>query len=335
MLKLHEDDEPRRRGATTAERPTGLDRSGFVTWWAVVGVLVAILALQTWVRWILSGTEFTPVPIIGPDVYPTWRLVILRVTEVLSIVEMSALLWLVVIRPRLRDGHFGLDAKITIGLLIGSVTDGVLNMHEYLFAWNQHSVNLGSWASFLPLASPDHQSRYAEALIWGIPQYTYYCITVAMVACVVIRRRRAKNPDLSNAKALAGVFGAALIFDFVLENFFIRVDHAYAFAKTPSQLTIFDGSQYQFPLYESVFVAALGVAFTALRLSAVDSPDGLSFVERGVTRLPAAWREPARWFAVIGFCVTCLFVLYHLPLNWFGLNGDSLADLPSYMLPAD
>ena len=311
------------------------DRTGVVAIWAIAGALAVTLAVQTWARWILSDTEFSAAPILGPDSFPTWRLVILRVTEVLSVVEMSALIWFVYLVPKIRTGRFGLDAKITTGLLIGSVTDGILNMHEYLFAWNAHSINLGSWAAFLPLASPDHQSRYAEALIWGIPQYTYYRITVAMVACAVIKRRRLVDPGLSNAKAYTGVFVAALVFDFVLENFFIRVDHAYAFAKTPSVLTIFDGSQYQFPLYESLFVAFLGVAFTALRLSAIDDPDGLSFVERGCHRLPVALQGPARWFAVIGFCVTMLFVLYHLPLNWLGLNGDSFADLPSYMLPGD
>lgn len=156
-----------------------------------------------------------------------------------------------------------------------------------------------------------------------------------MFSCAMIRRRRLKNPALSNARAYTAVFLGALVFDFVLENCFIRVLHAYAFAKTPAELTLFDGSQYQFPLYESLFVAFLGVAFTALRLGAMDDPEGLSLVERGAHRLRPALREPARWFAVIGFCVTCLFVLYHLPLNWLGVNGASLADLPSYMLPGD
>jgi hypothetical protein len=80
-------------------------------------------------------------------------------------------------------------------------------------------------------------------------------------------------------------------------------------------------------------VALLGVLFTGLRLSAVDAPDGLSYVERGFHRLRPSLRGPARWFAVVGWAITTLFVVYHLPFQFFGLNGNSVADLPSYMMP--
>jgi hypothetical protein len=82
-------------------------------------------------------------------------------------------------------------------------------------------------------------------------------------------------------------------------------------------------------------VALLGVFFTGLRLSALDSPDGLSYVERGVGRLRPRLREPVRWLAVIGWAMLTLIVVYHLPFQFFGLSGDSMADLPSYMLPGD
>src|SRR5215203_5662434 len=55
------------------------DRGGFVGWWAVVGVLLAALAASIWIRWVASGTEFDPAPVLGPDDIPTWNLVVLRV----------------------------------------------------------------------------------------------------------------------------------------------------------------------------------------------------------------------------------------------------------------
>jgi hypothetical protein len=36
---------------------------------------------------------------------------------------------------------------------------------------------------------------------------------------------------------------------------------------------------------------------------------------------------------VVGASMAALILIYHLPFNWFGLIGDSVADLPSYMLP--
>lgn len=314
---------------------TETDRSGMIGWWAVIGALLTALTLSIWGRWIFSATEFSPAPILGPDEIPTWNLVVLRIEEALSFFEMAALFAFAVVLPLRRYGRLGVDAKIALGCLIGSVTDGVLNMHSYLFAWNANSVNMGSWASFVPTASPDHQSRYAEALLWGIPMYTYFCIGVAIYGCKFILRMRAKNPGFSNARGFAYVFGMACVFDFVVENLVIRLGHGYAFARTPSSITFNAGSQFQFPLYEMVCVALLGVMFTALRLSAIDSKDGLTYVERGVHRLRPGLQEPARWLAIIGWCVTTLFVVYHLPFQFFGLTGDSVADLPSYMLPGD
>ncbi|WP_354698881.1 hypothetical protein DSM112329_04579 [Paraconexibacter sp. AEG42_29] len=307
---------------------------GMVGAWAVLGALLVGLTLSIWVRWVTSGTEFDPAPILGPDKVPTWNLVVLRIEEALSFLEMAALFAFAVYFPLKRFGKLGLDAKIALGCLIGSVTDGVLNMHDYLFAWNANSVNMGSWASFVPTASPDHKSRYAEALIWGIPMYTYFCIGVAIYATKWIVRWR-RDRGWSNARCYGVVFAIALVFDFVVENLVIRLGHGYAFARTPSALTINAGSQFQFPVYEMVSVALLGCLFTGLRLSAIDSPDGLSYVERGFHRLRPALQAPARWLAVIGWCVTTLFVVYHLPFQFFGLTGDSVADLPSYMLPGD
>ena len=301
--------------------------------WGGVGVLAAALAATIWTRWILSDSEFRPAPVRGPDQLPTWNLVVLRLEEALSFVEMAVLFAFAIVLPRRRFGRLGLDAKIMVGCLVGSVTDGVLNMHDYLFAWNAHSVNMGSWASFIPTASPGHRSRYAEALIWGIPMYTYFCIGVAIFSTRLIVRMRTRNAAVSNATCFGMVFLLACAFDLVVENLVIRLGHGYAFARTPRLLTLNAGSQFQFPLYEVVSVGLLGVLFTGLRLSAIDSTDGLSYVERGWSRLPRALQQPARWFAVIGWCVLTLLVVYHLPFQFFGLTGDSPADLPSYMLP--
>lgn len=319
---------PRRRKPA---RP--VDRSGAILVWAPIGLLLAGMAVAVWIQWIASGSEFGAVPVLGPDTLPEWRLVLLRITEGLSVLEMALLIYFVAVLPIRRDGRLGLDAKIALGCFIGCVSDGFLNGQEYLFAFNQESVDLGSWSSFMPFADPDHQSRYAEALLWGTPMYTYYCIGVAFVGTAIVRRLRARRPDISNAAALAVVFAGAFVFDFISENLIIRLDHGYSFVNTPAGLTLWDGSQYQFPIYESVFVASLGVFFTYLRLSGMDSPDGRSWPERGVHRLPPRLQGPASWFAVIGASMAALFLIYHLPFNWLGMIGDSAAELPSYMLP--
>ena len=132
---------------------------------------------------------------------------------------------------------------------------------------------------------------------------------------------------------LSLVFVAEFAFDFLMENVVIRLTHAYAYAQTYGPLTLWAGSQFQFPIYESLLVAALSLLFTWARLQAVQASDGLSPVERGYRRWPRVLWPAVRLFAVIGFCAAAIVCVYHLPLSWFNMMGESTADLPSYMLP--
>jgi hypothetical protein len=311
--------------------PVQARRSGAVGAWALLGLLCIVITGQTWVRWIFSSTAFHAAPILPGSHYPGSRELALRLIEGASLLVLLALLAYAFVVPLRRHGRLGIDARILGGCILGVVVDGVLNMHQYLFAWNAHSVNMGSWESFLPLATA--HTRYAESLLWGVPMYAYFPFGVALAGCLLVRSMRGRWPRVTNMQTYGVLFVVAFAFDFVVENAIIRSSDAYMYAKAPSALTVFAGSQYQFPLYESVFVAALGVVFTALRLSALEASDGLSFVERGISRFAPRLQEPVRWLAVIGFAFTMLFVLYHLPFNWLGVTGNSIPHLPSYMLP--
>jgi hypothetical protein len=325
--------EPELVGEAPAPDAPTPDRGGAVTLWAVIGVIVLVIAGQAWIRWFASSSQFSPAPLYNADHYAQWRWITLRIIEAISALVFIWLGNLTVVKPLRRDRRLGIDGKIFIACFLGSITDGVLNMFQYLFAWNAHSINLGSWSGFLPLHSAGANPRYAEALVWGLPMYVYFCIGVAIAGCLLVTRLRARIPSISNIHALFYVFAGAFVFDFIVENGIIRLTQAYSFAKTAKALTLWSGSVHQFPIYESLCVAALGTIFTALRLSALDSPDGMSFVERGADRFRPSLRGPVRLVAVIGFSVLTLFVVYHLVINWLGVTGTSVAHLPSYLLP--
>jgi hypothetical protein len=326
--------ETRRADSATQQPPdsfaaSSARRTGPVGAWALLGALSVAVTAQTWGRWIVSD-QLRAAPIIPGSHYATSSEVALRIIEGVSVLVLLALLAYAFLVPLRRDRRLGLDARIMTGCVLGVVVDGVLNMHQYLFAWNAHSINLGSWESFLPLATA--HTRYAESLLWGAPMYAYFPFGVALAGCAVVRLLRSRRPQITNVQACAVVFVLAFVFDLVVENGIIRLSDAYMYAKAPAALTLWAGSKYQFPIYESVFVAALGAVFTALRISAADAPDGISFVERGISRFRATLQEPVRWLAVIGFTFAMLFMLYHLPFNWLGVTGHSVAHLPSYML---
>jgi hypothetical protein len=307
-------------------------RTGGATVWAAIAVVWLVIAVQALVRWVFSS-DFGPAPLIGPDRMPMWNLVGLRVFEGLSVALLLALIWFYVIVPWRRAGTLSLDGKFVIGGMVAFVADAFLNSYTYLFAWNGHNVNLGVWTAYLPFHNPAASSRYAESLLWGPPMYVYFCAGVAILGCSAYFALRSRWPHLSNVSLLTIVFVGEFVFDFVVENLAIRLTHGYAYAQTYGPLTLWAGSQFQFPLYESFLVAALGLFYTWMRLQAVQSVDGLSPVEHGFDRWRPGLQPAVRTLAVIGFCSAATILIYHLPFNWLGVIGASTANLPSYLLP--
>jgi hypothetical protein len=271
--------------------------------------------------------------LLGPDRMPTWNVVGLRIFEGLSLVVLVCMVWFCVVVPWRRTGRLSLDGKFVIGGLAAFVADAFLNSYTYLFAWNAHNVNMGVWTAYLPFHNPDTSSRYAESLLWGPPMYVYFCAGVAIVGCKAYFALRSRLPRLSNVSLLTIVFIGEFAFDFIVENVAIRVTHGYAYAQTFGPLTLWSGSQFQFPLYESFLVAALGLLYTWMRLQALQSADGRLPLERGSERWRHTLQPAVRTLAVIGFCCAATILIYHLPFNWLGIIGASTADLPSYLMP--
>jgi hypothetical protein len=306
-------------------------RRGAVTVWALIGLFWLVIAAQAIVRWVLSDTDFAPAPTLGPDVMQTWNLVALRIFEALSMCVLLALIWFCVVTPWRRSGKLSLDGKFVLGGMAAFVADAFLNSYTYLFAWNANNVNMGVWTAYLPFHNPSSSSRYAESLLWGPPMYVYFCAGVAIAGTKLYFTLRSRWPTLTNVTLFSIIFGAEFVFDLVVENFAIRLTHGYAYAQTYAPLTLWPGSQFQFPLYESFLVAALGLLYTWMRIQAQESPDGLSSVERGFQRWPSSVQPAIRTMAVIGFCSAATILVYHLPFNWLGIVGHSMANLPSYL----
>ena len=323
------------RSGSTNERsdPPPLGRQGPATFLALIGIVWFAMSVEVLVRWVTSGEQFQPAPKIGPDVMEDWRLIALRAFEVISVAVMLTFIWFCVIRPLRETGKLGLDGKFVLGGIICFIADAFLNVQQYLFAWNSANVNRGVWVRFLPFHNPDAPSRYAESFLWGPPMYVYFCAGVAIVACYEAKRVRRRWPKISKFTLFVLIFVGEFVFDFVVENVVIRTTHAYAFAKTYEPLTLWAGQVHQFPIYESILVAFVGCVFTWARMEAGERPIGESPIEFGAQRWRPSLQDGVRKFAVLGFCGLTLVFGYHLPFNWLGLIGTSVAHLPTYLLP--
>lgn len=305
-------------------------RQGAVSVWAVAGVVWIVFVAQAWGRWITSDTLFAPAPIYGPDTFDGGALVVLRVIEAVSILIVVATVWVFLVRPLVRTRKLSLDGMIVIGSLLASAIDPMINYFQYTFAWNAHALNMGSWLAFFPNSTGP--ARYGEGLAWFIPQYLYLGIGLASIECRIILALRRRMPTISNVRAFAAGYLSIFMIDVVIEQLFIRTK-VYAFPRTWEALTLWAGTPYQFPIYESLFVGIYAAGFTALRISALDAADGRSFVERGAERWTPRLRTPVILLAVTGFCAFWAGVAYFIPWSWMSVTPDSFVEVPSYMLP--
>jgi len=320
--------------ADDAARPPIVERTpsgtgGAVVVWASLGAIWATVAITGWIRWIASD-DFAPAP-RGADRFSDHHLLIVRLIEVTSVLALGALVWHFGVRPWRRARHLTLDGMLLIGATLAFFIDPVINQFRYTFAWNAYAYNRGSWAHFVPLHHGP--SQFGEGLLWALPQYVYMGLGGAVVGCWFVARLRRRWPRINTVAALAALFVAFWTADFVLENLFIRAE-VYTYARTWQAVTLWPGSQYQFPLYEGVCVAAYALGFTWVRLSWMDR--GRSFVDSGLDRLrlTGGLRGAVQLLAVIGFAAACAFLAYFAPWSWLSIDADSIARLPSYLRAA-
>ncbi|MGQ0698368.1 MAG: spirocyclase AveC family protein [Panacagrimonas sp.] len=294
--------------------------------WALLGVCASAFSFVVFGQWLLSAEHFATVPITPADAMSGNGVLVIRIVEVISAAVAIWALFHWLIRPWMRTGAPSIQGLLLIGALISYVLDTMVNYGGYWMAWNKHAVNWGTWAAFFP--GHIGPTQYAEALLWGPPMYLYFGIALATIMLKLIDGLR---PRLGFAAAFVIAFIAAFVFDLVAESTIIRAE-AYAWPSTVGWLTLWAGSQFQFPLYESLLVACYASFYMLLLESARDH--GLSFIERGLDRIPGTARLPVRLLAATGFASACT-LFYFGSFVLISLNADNTVILPPYMMYVD
>jgi hypothetical protein len=236
------------------------------------------------------------------------------------------MLWLLVVRPLRAHGRLGIDGMLVVGSAFAFFIDPVINQFRSTFAWSAYAVNRGSWAAFIPLHRGS--TRFGEGLLWALPQYVYLGAGGGLLGWWIVLRLRRRHPGISNPAALLVTLGIFCVIDAVLENIFIRSD-MYSYARGWRAVTLWPGSQYQFPLYNSLFVGLYALGFTYVRLQWHDR--GRTSIDAGLDRVRDSVRTTVQLFAYIGFSAFTAAVAYFIPWSWISVNADAIARLPSYL----
>jgi hypothetical protein len=304
--------------------------SGAFLPWALLGGLWLAYVLIGGGWWILASDHFGPAP-AGADELSTLRLVFIRSFEFLSIAVALWFLWSCLISPIRKGEGLTRDGMLVLGTSFAYFIDPLVNVFQYTFAYNGRGLNVGSWDEVFPLHSgpPAH---FAEGVAWALPQYIYFGLGGALIACWLFAQLQRRYPGITKVQCFAIYLALFFVFDTILEYACIRFE-LYSYARTWKPLTIDPGSQYQWPIYEGLISGLYSAGIVYLRVCWAEGKQ--SFVDRGIERLdiPRSRKTALLALAVIGFCAAWAFLAWFAPWSWQSAGADSVADLPSYLRP--
>lgn len=276
---------------------------------SALGVCALGMGSVVFARWLLSD-QATPTS-AGPDQFGTWQIVGLRGLEVAAVVAAGYMVWRFVARPLIREHAIGFDGRLVIaGLSLWWLDPATVNYFKITFAYNAHHVNLGAWSNFIPGFQPAHGNLLPEPLLFIGGAYVWWIVGAALAGCAVLRRIRAKRPEMSHLHAFGMLMAILVVATLILEVVFIRTFRSYAYVGTVRWLTLWPDHWYQYPLYAPIGAAAFFVVATATRYFRNDR--GLSWPERGIEelRVPPRAKNALQLLAVIGFMNFVAFPAY-------------------------
>ncbi|HEX5370007.1 MAG TPA: spirocyclase AveC family protein, partial [Dehalococcoidia bacterium] len=184
--------------------------------WAAVGAALLALQLYVWIRWI-TGPYFERVP-AGPTDPPMYMKVPLIANAVVLWVALPFALWWFFIRPWRRERRITLDGMLLISMGLMFFQDPLLNYLNTWCTYNTWLFNRGSWSSHIPgWVSPEEPGhQVAEPVLTNAPGYAYGVLLITIVGCWVMRKIKARWPNISNLRLVVVTYGIAFLFDFVM-----------------------------------------------------------------------------------------------------------------------
>jgi Spirocyclase AveC-like len=289
--------------------------------WATIGGALLVLQLYVWTRWI-TGPNFERVP-SGPSDPPMYMKIPLMANAVVVLIGLPVAIWWFIVRPWLRERRITLDGMLLVSMGLMFFQDPLLNYLNTWCTYNTWLFNRGSWSPYIPgWVSPDSPGhQVAEPLLTNTPGYALV-LMIIIAGCWVMRRIKARWPNISNLRLIVVTYAIAILFDFVMEALVLLPIGFYTYPGAIRAVSFNAGTYYQWPIYEGLMWGGVMAALCCLRYFTDDR--GRTVVERGLDRVRGGFvkQQFVRFLAIFAGVSTCFFVFYNVPAQWIGMHSD-------------
>ena len=298
----------------TPHSPAETERTPPIKLMAFGGLLVVLLMAYVWGRWI-TGPNFHRID-PGPTPTPEWMIFALRAFEYGGIVLASWVIWNWVIKPWRRDGRPSTDGLLIIGFGTVWFQDPFSTYYVNWFTYNTNLTNFGSWVQDVPgwVSYGGPGATIAEPILFIGPSYVYFLFVSVVFGTWVMKKIKAKLPNVQVWQQVLLCFVAMLGVDLVAEGL---IWMPLGFWSYPGGHGImFNDTYHKFALEELIPIGFMFTGLSALRYFRDDR--GYTLAERGVSRLTGSARRInlTRMLAVLFAVHAITFVLYTIPAAW-------------------
>jgi hypothetical protein len=287
--------------------------------WVLNGAFWFVFAFYVWIAWVASGDFQTNT--IGRGEEPDWYVTLMRSWEVFALVATLAIFTYFVIRPKLRTGRLSFDGLFFLGCAMICFQEPWINWTSLQFLYSSTSINFGSWTGHIPgWSSPNPE--LVPLSLWAITAYFWLVGIPAYCGSRLMGWLRGRNPAISKLRLIAYAYLAFCVFDVVLESFITRTQ-LFSYGSVVPELSLWAGTDHQFPVYETISWAGTYTILASLHFFRDDQ--GRSLPERGIERLRVGsgrLRTFTRYLAIMGACQLTILFTYNIPYAYWGQHAE-------------
>lgn len=303
------------RSIRTEER--GEAQSRAIYYWAAIGIFFVGLQLYVFWQWYASGDMHRIYPGVTP--VPAWMSIGYRINEIFWAITIPLTLYYLVIRPWRQNGRPSFDGLLALAFIFVWWQDALFSYVTMGYSYNTVSFNLGGWSCHIPGWISPGGCQIAQPLAWDFSFYFVLSVLGVIVASNVMRKIKARRPQIRTETLFLGLLVVFAIFDFIYEFFFVWAG-LYQYGGVSDVWALFPDKTYKFPMYEPFMVGFLFCFLTSIRYFRNDK--GETLAERGLdqVRMGAGAKSWLRFFALAGIVNVMFFLGFSLPVQFFQIH---------------